>query len=84
VLDAINRALAEVGIEQFTGIDQVEAVICIVVRKDVNGDALIGRTSEAEVMRATMEFLINTDVITYEFGAKIVNDWTMNKLAAHP
>jgi predicted transcriptional regulator len=84
IFDAMNKAMTEIGGQQFTERDQVEAVIYIVVRKERNGGAFIGRISTAEIMRAVLEFLVDTDVITYEFGAKILAEWAMNKLAAHP
>ena len=84
ILDAVNDALHDLGREEFPGREEVEAVICIAVRKDNNGGALIGRTSKKKVMLALLEFLTDTGIITREFGAAVLAYWMLEPHATPP
>jgi hypothetical protein len=81
MLDALNKALEDLGLGQFSDRDQVEAVICIVVRKELNGGMLIGRTSARKMMEAILEFLMDNGTISEEFGKAIWATWMMERIA---
>ena len=75
LFDAINDQLIAMGHQPFTNRDQVEAVIYIVVRKELNGGMLIGRTAKSKTMAAVLEFLTDTGTITEEFGKAVYATW---------
>jgi hypothetical protein len=79
ILDALNGKLESLGLEQFTDRDQVEAVIYIVVRKEHSGGGIIGRTSNAKVMAAVLEFLIGSEIISEDFAATVFAHWMMER-----
>jgi hypothetical protein len=79
VLDAVNSKLVSLGLEQFSDRDQVEAVICIVVRKEHNGGGIIGRTSARKMMEAILEFLMDSGIISEPFAHAIYAAWMMER-----
>jgi hypothetical protein len=79
LFDAINDKLIAMGHQPFTNRDQVEAVIYIVVRKELNGGMLIGRTAKSKAMAAVLEFLTDIGTITEEFCKAIYATWLMER-----
>jgi hypothetical protein len=81
VLDAVNSKLASLGLEQFKDRDQVEAVICIVVRKEHNGGGIIGRTSTRKAVEALLEFMTDSGMISEGFAHAIYANWVAERIA---
>jgi len=79
VLDAVNSKLESMGLEQFSDRDQVEAVICIVVRKEKNGGGIIGKTSVRKAVEALLEFMMDIGMISEKFAHEIYAAWLMER-----
>jgi hypothetical protein len=82
IFDAVNGKLESLGLEQFTGRDQVEAVIYIVVRKERNGGMIIGRTSKSKAVEALLEFLMDSGMISEKFAHAIYAKWLIERNAS--
>jgi hypothetical protein len=71
IFDAVNKALAEMGAEQFTDRDSLQAVIYIAIRKDSTSGLLIGRASPVEIVQSILAFLVRNKFIDEEFATAI-------------
>jgi hypothetical protein len=82
ILDGVNQSLEKIGLEQFTGRDDVEAVIFLLVRNEKNCGGIIGRTEVNKVVTAVLEFLVNYGIISEPFARAVYEIWLMTYVKA--
>jgi hypothetical protein len=71
IFDAVNKALAEMGAEQFTDRESLQAVIYIAIREDSTGGLLIGRANPVQIVQSILAFLVKNKFIDEEFATEI-------------
>jgi hypothetical protein len=82
ILDGVNQSLEKIGLEPFTGRENVEAVIFLLVRNEKNGGGMVGRTKVSKVVEAVLEFLVNYGIISQTFAIAVYETWLMTHVKA--
>ena len=75
IVKAVNSVLEHTEDGGFTDVDEIKAVIFIVMREDTAGGLLFGRTSHSKTLRTVLEFLADNGVISEHFALATFTAW---------